>query len=315
MTSRPISDDQLEALVRGALEREAEGIDPRPRLARLERALAENAPPRRRSWRRLGAWGLGTAAALLLAFLLGQHSGPAQASPQELIQEARKTYQLPLDRCYLIEIRKETELPGEANPLGSEVKVHRLWTRGDRFWIESANPKLRWAWGQDERGSVWLAFGPHRAVRLDRDEVPRWLSWNCELLSFRPQKLLDDVLRDFDLRREVAGDNLASLTQTVSATLKAGHWHPTVRAARLELDAETKVVRKLVVERTRLGQFVATVTYTLIETQTQEDAKYALEGHLTAPYEIYARDHQPEKRVELLTRWYGSQAAEWFKLK
>ena len=51
----------------------------------------------------------------------------------------------------------------------------RLWTRGDRFWVESARPGQRWAWGRDEANRFWVAFGPHTAVSLEADEVPYWL--------------------------------------------------------------------------------------------------------------------------------------------
>ena len=57
----------------------------------------------------------------------------------------------------------------------SQVEVTRTWTRGDQFWVESANPELRWAWGREKSNRIWLAVGPHRAVRLEPDEVPRWL--------------------------------------------------------------------------------------------------------------------------------------------
>jgi hypothetical protein len=318
MSARPIDDEQIDALVRGELDREAETIDPRSRLARIQASVAAAGQPVVKTpgkWQRIrpAMWGLATAAALLLAFLVGQHAGPIQASPRQLIEEAQKTYQLPLDRCYLIEIGKDSPLLNEIDSLRSQPKV--LWTRGDRFWIESTNPAHHWSWGQDERGGVWIAFGLHRAMRFDKDELPRWLRWGCETQSLRPQKLLDEVVRDFDLRREVSADGSGAVTQVVTATVKPGRRHPTLRSARLELDAETKVVRRLVLERVRQGELLATVTYTLIETQTQDDKKYQLEGHLAAPFEIYTRDKQPDKRDELLARWYGPQAAATFRKK
>ena len=58
---------------------------------------------------------------------------------------------------------------------------------------------------------------------------------------------------------------------------------------------------------------MATVTYTLVETKVQDDGKYELEGHLAAKHEIYTRD-QPERRMDLLLRWLGPQAAERWRL-
>ena len=60
------------------------------------------------------------------------------------------------------------------------------------------------------------------------------------------------MLRDFDLRREDSADTGRSPTvQVVRATLKPGRRHPSIRSALIELDAESKVIRRLVLERTR----------------------------------------------------------------
>jgi hypothetical protein len=126
----------------------------------------------------------------------------------------------------------------------------------------------------------------------------------------QPDKLLGEVLRDFDLTREPASQDQPSTTIVVRAALKPGHSHPSLRGARLEFDAETKVVRKLVLERTGSGRPVATITYTLVDTQAHPDRSFELEGHLQAPYEIYTRDYEPEKRRELVSRWLAVQAPE-----
>lgn len=297
--------DRLEALVRDALDRDAEAIDPRERFARIQRSLGTR-PARRRFAVPLVA----LAASLVGLVTLWHLQPPARASAEQLVRAARQAHHLPLDRCYLVELRKESELLEEGAPAVAP-RVTRLWTRGDRFWIESVNSRLRWAWGRDDQGRVWMAFTPRRAVRMEPDETPRWLGLYCDLLTLQPEKLLSEVLQHFDLTRE-PGESPG--TQVVRATRKMPLVQSTLRAAVLEIDSETKALRRLTVERQRLGQHVATVTYTLTETAVQEDGKYALEGHLVEPYTIFTREHQPERRLEVLKRWFGPQVGPWFLL-
>ena len=268
-----------------------------------------HAPRSPRRFLRRVALGFATAAAVALAFVGGvlywKPEPAAAATPETLLREAQQTHQQPIDRCYLVECRTESDLLDETKPVTAQSRSTRLWTRGDRFWLESTNPTARWAWGRDADGGIWMAFGGiRRGVRLAPDEVPAWLGQACDTFSMRVETLLGDVLREFDLRRE-PGDGG---TQVIEATLKPGRSHPGLRSARLEIDPETKAVRKLVLDRTRFGQPLATVTYTLVETRPQDDRKYQPEGHLPATTEIYTRDNQPRRRAELLTRWFGAVA-------
>lgn len=301
-------DDAVEALVRSHLRRQAEAVDPAPVYARLCATLAAAQPRRLR--RRL-AWAAAAAAAVLLAFLGGRHLGPVPASAEALVHQARAAHQLPLDRCYLVEVQRDAPLPGEVVPSAPPPRVIRLWTRGDRIWVESVQPQRRWAWGRDGAGNVWMAFGGHRGLRFTRDEVPPWLALGCDVFAMRVEILLNDVLRDFDLRRTTAE---VPATQVVTATLKPGHTHPNLRQARIDIDAETKVIRRLVLVRTRLGQPFATITYTLVETRSQDDSQYLLEGHLTEPFEVLTPTTDPRRCRETLDGWFDPRNGELFHL-
>jgi hypothetical protein len=120
--------------------------------------------------------------------------------------------------------------------------------------------------------------------------------------------LLGEILRDFDLVRE-EGETPA--TQVIRATRKPGRVAPPIRSAVLELDTETKALRRVVLDR--VGPRSITTTYTLVETQTQADDQYRLEGHLTSPYEIFTADHHPERRGPILQLPFGPRALDWFK--
>ena len=318
----------LETLVRADLDRRADAVDPRPLFERVRRSMRSEGGdppaasggahtarhrvlrfPAARPFRRL-AWGAAAAAAVVLAFVFGSQVSPVRAGAEAIVREAQRSHQIPVDRCYLVEVRQDSELLQEAYPMTTQARLTRLWTRGDRFWLESVNPQQRWAWGRDDRGNVWMAFGSRRGIRFGPDELPSWLKVSFDVWSMQPDTLLGEVLRDFDLRREPPGPGQPGTTVAIRATPKPGHTHPELRGARLEFDAETKVVRKLVLERTRMGRPFATVTYTLIDTQTRDDRLFELEGHLEAPYEIYTRENEPQRRRVLAMRWLAPQIGD-----
>ena len=296
--------DALDALIRARLDRDAERMDPRELFARI--VGAEPAKPRRAAKVAGYLGGVAVAAGLAFLFFGGLfYAKPEVASAEVLVRDAQQAHHQPVDRCYLVEVRRESDLFDESRPVTALSRTTRLWTRGDRFWIESTNPNVRWAWGRDERGGVWLAFTAllPRGVRLDADETPRWLEQACDLFSMQPETLLADIRRDFTLTREALPD---SSGQLISATLKPNRWHPTLRSATLEIDPETKVIRKLVLNRTRNAQPLATVTYTLVETGAQDDAKYQLEGHMPAGATILSRTNNPRLRQQVLTGFFGA---------
>lgn len=295
--------DRLEELVRRHLEQQAEQVDPRVHFERIARRLGRGERQRPR-W----AWPMVAAAAVMASFLLWQGRSPARASAEALVRQAQQAHQMPLDRCYLVEMQTEGDLREEAAP-APPPRVTRLWTRGDRFWLESMHPRARWAWGRDDRGQIWMALGTRRGVRLEGDEIPRWLQLRSEVLTLRPETLLGEFLAHFELRRETLGDEQGSTTQVVRATRRYG---PRIglRHAMLEIDRESKILQRLTMEHVRPDRAVVTVRYSLVESRMLDPGKYELEGHLEPPYEIYTRDHRPERRVVFLKRWFGP----WFRL-
>jgi hypothetical protein len=311
------ADEQVEGLVRAYLQKQAAAVPAVDMLARVKaqqaKAPTTGSPfPRRLSatTRRRGLlWGLAVAGAVLLAFLGGRQTGTAQASAETLVREARKAHALPLDRCYLVQVEAIPGGPLERFPRFALARMHRVWTRGDRFWIESANPERKWSWGRDDEGRVWLAVGSGRqGFRLDRDEAGDTLGLLCDVYSMRVETLLDEVLRDFDLSREEASsrDNL----HVVRAERLPGRRSARLRSAVLEIDAQTSVLRRLVLTREWRGRPVASVTLTLVETGSQLDAAYTLEGHLEPAAPIYSRQFDRGRRARLLRSYFGIPLAK-----
>lgn len=259
-------------------------------------------------------------AAVLAAMLLPQ----ANASPAAVLRLALKTHAAAPDRCYRIDLALDPALQ-ERKRQPAAVVENRLWTRGDRCWIETRSAGQKVAWGHDEQGQVWFALSPQVGVRFDPAEAGRRmaemrermapfrarfgfqgpadfakcyerLSLACDLCSLKVEPLLQALLADFDLRREAQGADV----QLIEAKWKPGHTHPLYREVLLEVDAQSGVLRRLVVHRLHNGQPAATVTFTLIETGEQADAAYTLAGHLASGAATYDRDSAPFKRGPLL---------------
>lgn len=310
--SDPDLGPEIERLVRAALDREAERVDPRPLFDRI---LAETrgTPVLRPARRRLVSWRVAGLAASILAIVavcspIVRQDRRVLAKSDAVVREARRAALMPIDRCYLVEVRRESSLAAEVAPNLPQVRQTRLWTRGDRFWVESVRPDQRWAWGRDEANRFWIAFGPHQAVRYEADEVPQWLAIYCDLHSLNVERWLTDVLDRFDLDREETADAADPSTIRIKAKARdAVPLGPSVLSAELEVDAETRVMRRLVVRRAWDGNPLATVSYSLAETDALDPSKYQVEGHLSDPADIFTRDHEPLRRKELMARWAGNR--------
>src|SRR5205814_8179325 len=87
-----------------------------------------------------GLWGLATAAPGGLAFLGGHYFWPAplKASAEAIIRDAKRTHDLNLDRCYLVQSVPEPNSVLTHYPRLAQRRETLLWTRGDRFWVRSA---------------------------------------------------------------------------------------------------------------------------------------------------------------------------------
>jgi hypothetical protein len=311
------TDHPVDSLVRQHLAAQAATVDAADMLARVRAARHNrNASPGTRYTRRLlirGLWGFGTAAAVLLAFIVGWHIGesPVQASAETLLREARQVHALPLDRCYLVQAVPEPDGVLSRYPQFAQPRETRLWTRGDRFWIESTNPEKRWAWGREDQGRLWLSLDGKRGVSFDKaelmehDEMFQAVNITCEMFSMRVETLLDEVLAGFNLQRDKTETIGSVATHRIHAELKPGASSPRLRSALLEIDAETRVLRRLVLQRTRKGQPLATVTFTLVETLAQNDDTYTLEGHLNPDAELLGRNDNFHKRASVVRKFFN----------
>jgi hypothetical protein len=308
MTERNSPQADVDALVRSHLADQARTVDAHALLARVR---ARTAPARPGAGRRRWLWGaVAAAAVVLLAFLAGVCLTPGQASAETLVLQAKQQHGLPVDRCYLVQVRPE---PGVLDrfPILGQPRETRLWTRGDRFTIHSLFPGRPGVWGRDDQGRVWLARPPREGLLYEPGEAPEPLEVACEVLSMQTETLLAELLADYDLRREPPAAGGVPGTNAVRATLKPGRPPRRLREVLLEIDAESKVLQRVVAWRVRGDQLLATVTFTLVETSPQSDAGYRLEGHLDVndpKVTVYTHDHLPAGRRLLLARTFPGLA-------
>jgi hypothetical protein len=270
---------------------------PRARQARLERfarRLSQEVEVQRK-WlpARPGLWGIGVlAAALLLMVLLGLHYKLAQAHTLGVLREAQgANAQLP-DRCYYFQLQPE---PGALNQrlLPIPLREARLWTRGDCFWFECIKPGLKLAYGRDRQGRLWIANSPWEGIRYEGEEseLPPWMAITCEVGTMRIEKLLEKVLADFILYHEPPPPG-SNAPHVIRAEPKPDRPHPLLGSALLEIDTQTKIVKRVVLRRLHQGRPLLTVTYTFLESRVLSDESYQLEGHLQPGARIESRTFQ-----------------------
>jgi hypothetical protein len=161
------------------------------------------------------------------------------------------------------------------------------------------------AWGRDDRGSVWFARG-REGFRWDPDEkVPEPLAIACDLRSMRVETLLRDVLSNFNLRSEGVVPGKDGPVEVIHATRKpkSPSWGRLVtQSARLEVNVQTKELRRVVLHRTYRGKPAGTVTFTYVESRPHDKTSYRLEGHLDVrdpQTRVHTRDNADSKRFKM----------------
>ncbi len=302
--------DPLDAAVRARLDAEAATVNAHAVLAGVKARQAVSKPVPRRPWLKWAALGASTIAACLVVglFLAGQSPVPvrqaAAATPAEIIQEAKALHETAaLDRCYRVEA--DWDIKPKMPRLGS-AHTATVWTRGDQFVvISSVDDGPAWAWGQDSAGGVWLVPNRKHAIVFGKEELNDPLARHCELMSLRLASTLGEVLEKYELFRKDTAEPGEPIR--IEATLRAGVLPGArIRKVELELEPETKTVRKAVLHRYLAGVFEGSITFTLTDTASQPDDFYTLKGHTDPKATIHDTKTMKERaklREELLKKW------------
>lgn len=254
----------------------------------------------------LGLGMAGIAATILAAFLLAPS---AEARVESVVRKAAEHLRLPMERCYLAEVRQENDGVAEESLPNRTMKVVAA---DNEFRVEVTRGNFRWSWGRETDGTLWLTLGPHRGLRISKEEQGPGVMWMAELFSLSPKKLINQILAHCRLREDPRPGS--SFPLVIHAEPRPGYRQTWLISADVELDPETKAVRKLTMRRTsKGGDGIVVVTFTLIESRLVDHAKFRLEGNLSEPFQIFDKDHHPDRRREMLTRRIGPQAEHWLK--
>jgi hypothetical protein len=249
--------------------------------------------------KRAAGWLLVIAGFVLLAVMLAERwATPAHADAREVVRAAIHSHSEAIERVYVVQTERADE---ETEAVISPCDV-RISTQGNRFWVTVNEGHKRWLWGRDADGSVWIAWGFRHAMVITADEIGPGLQQISDLYSLNLDALLRGCLEGFRLEHSQG----ASGSHVITATRRDGP----LRRLTIEIDSETKAVRKLEVERdTRQGR--ALRIFTLVEARIANESLYRVAGHLRQPSEVLTRDDQPDKRRELLASRFGRHAEDW----
>lgn len=260
----------------------------------------------KRRWPGTSGW-LAFAASLLIAltFFVLQTSREAYASAVDVVQAAMQTLAAPIERVYVVEVKR-----GEASKPKFEIpRDVRVATQGDRFWVQVRGYR-DWAWGRDEQGALWMTLGQRRAVVVNPEEMGSPLRIIGDLFTLNLETLLQNFLKH--CRLEMSEGPGGSMLITA---IPRRQWsNRPLRRATLEVDRETKAIRKLVIER-EFERSSSIVTFTLVDSRLADESLYGPAGHLSEPYRIFSAETDATRRRELITNWFGPMSEQWLQVK
>lgn len=244
-----------------------------------------------------------TIAIVILSTIFFQSDRMAIANATQLVQAAIHTHAAAIERIYVVEITR-----GPSKELQVELpKDVRVATQGDRFWVQMRGQR-EWAWGRDEQGAVWMTLGSSQAVVVDSEEMGMPLRYIGDLYTLNLETLLKSFLKYYQLE---SSDGPSGTTIIVANPRRQWSNRPLKRAT-IEVDRETKAIRKLVLEREVDGSHSVS-TFTLVDSRLADESLYRPEGHLTEPYKILGTDTQRVDRRERILNWFGSRADRWLR--
>ena len=227
----------------------------------------------------------------------------AIASATQLVQAAIHTHAAAIERIYVVEITR-----GPTKELQVELpKDVRVATQGDRFWVQMRGQR-EWTWGRNEQGAIWMTLGPQQAVIVEAEEMGMPLRYIGDLYTLNLETLLTSFLKYYQLE---SSDGPAGTTIIVANPRRQWSNRPLKRAT-IEVDRETKAIRKLVLER-EVEQIQSVSIFTLVDSRLADESLYRPEGHLTEPYKIFGTDTQRFDRRERIMNWFGSRADRWLR--
>jgi len=208
-----------------------------------------------------------------------------------------------LARVYAVEVEREPGHQASFMP----PRDARITTQGDRFFVTMSRGPREWTWGRDATGSIWLTLGRHRAIVVASDELGPPLRYLSDLYALEIENLLQNFRRHCDLER--TADGVDSHLIHATPRVAGGRWG--FLGATIEVDRESKVVRRLTLEREVPEFGRSTITFTLVDTRPADERLADPAGHLEEPFQLITRSIRPDRRRDVLVNWFGPAADRW----
>lgn len=280
-------------------------IEKKPLSAAQSEHSKSSLHPKTRRTTRIAGWLVMAASLLILAwFVTSSSNREAFASATQIVEAAMHTHAAPIERVYIVDVKR-----GEANNSRFEFpRDVRVATQGDRFWVQMRGFR-DWAWGRNDQGAIWMTLGPKRAVVVNPQEMGAPLRHIGDLCTLNLETLLKNFLKHCRLEMS---DGPADSTIIVATPHKQWSSRPLQRAT-IEVDRETKAIRKLVIER-EFERSSSIATFTLVDSRLADESRYGPEGHLVEPYRIFSAETNAPRRRELINSWFGAISEQWMQI-
>jgi len=259
-----------------------------------------------RPWPLMPRWGwIAAAAVSIIVFFtfFFQSDRRAVASATQLVQAALHTHTAGIERIYVVEVKR-----GMTNDRLVELpRDVRVATQGDRFWVQMRGQR-EWTWGRNEQGAVWMTLGPRQAVVVSPDEIGLPLRYIGDLYTLNLETLLKSFLKHCSLELKAGPAD----SMIIVATPNRQWSSRPLKQATIEVDRETKAIRKLVIER-EFERSTSVSTFTLVDSRVADESRYSPEGHLSEPYRISNIETTTARRREIITNWFGPMSEQWIQ--
>lgn len=300
----PIEPDDVDKLVGAYLDAEARGVDVPRNVAAIERRLqnAGSAAPERirptASGRRflIVARRFAIAAAVFLAVgLFGYFAvSPESVEADAVVREAHEVLNKKVDRCY----RVGAEVPKvwlNRNPMLSVGDESIVWSRGDRFRVETTLGNLKYVWGQDAGNTMWVVDAQGNGLRFKGKEIPQMLQRTRAILALDMVRLVKVFLDSCDLEVEDERTTDVGQVVTIRATYRQPGTGVPFLSARLEVEMKTKLIRRMELDRVVSGG-EGSIVFTLIDMAHLPDNAYWVETYVGPGGEVLGNDRASERK-------------------
>jgi hypothetical protein len=300
-------EDEIDNLVLATLRKDSASVD-------IKRMLRDAERRNRRKLTGVSAWNrvrtmvnvrrISIAACILLA-IVGTWwvLPPNQTSAYSILKATETEANSGIDRCY----RLDAHVPqawGRNNPLIRKGWETLVWTRGDRFCAIMKAPGRELIWGQDEKHNVWLVRDANLGLNYTQDETPPMLAKAKSYLCLDVGRLTNRFLNYFDLTHERPLPADGPKAAIIRAMAKPEYPNFPLNGARLVIDLDTNVIRKMDLLRVIDGKVQGTLSFTLMERSAKPDSTYRLDGYLSPSGEILSDDRAAE-RIETFQELLG----------